>query len=177
MWLVCLHTAGPRPPMLLPSFLVCAENGPYELVLVSPRNHMVYTPLLPSEPCKGRRWPALPRPAPPRPARAAACRRPPACTRPCMANLRPTVPARPAGAVGGVVSENSIVESIRNILGDKVGGLLRTHTQGLLGAHASTNAAPRQPLQRRAGPRSRRASQRSAAVCPCPPALCDAPPA
>ncbi|KAL4447854.1 hypothetical protein ABPG75_005073 [Micractinium tetrahymenae] len=46
------------------------ERGPYELVVVSPRNYMLYTPLLPS-------------------------------------------------AVGGVVSENSIVESIRKIVGDK----------------------------------------------------------
>ncbi|KAL4442460.1 hypothetical protein ABPG77_005044 [Micractinium sp. CCAP 211/92] len=45
-------------------------SGPYELVVVSPRNYMLYTPLLPS-------------------------------------------------AVGGVVSEHSIVESIRKIVGEK----------------------------------------------------------
>ncbi|EFN57108.1 hypothetical protein CHLNCDRAFT_143930 [Chlorella variabilis] len=46
------------------------EDGPYELVLVSPRNYMVYTPLLPS-------------------------------------------------AMGGVVSETSIVESVRNLMSGK----------------------------------------------------------
>lgn len=51
------------------------EHGDYELILVSPRNHMVYTPLLPS-------------------------------------------------AVGGVVSETSIVESIRTLIEGKVGAVL-----------------------------------------------------
>lgn len=39
--------APPPPPPPRPS---TPEDGPYELVLVSPRNYMLFTPLLPSEP-------------------------------------------------------------------------------------------------------------------------------